>query len=66
MYHKCQRIIIAYSIYEIILEKKNEIKSQKRRKLYSPERRAKKYCAVAKSDTERKQEALPNLQGQGI
>lgn len=39
MCHKCQRIVIAHSIYETILEEKLDNKSQKRKKICFPERK---------------------------
>lgn len=54
MYHKCQRIVTAYSIYETIFFKKLDNTSQKRRKSCFPERgKKKKDHEVPRNDPER-------------
>lgn len=54
VYHKCQIIVIGYSVYEAILEKKPDNKSQKRRKLCFPERRDKSLVILQERSSRKK------------
>lgn len=62
---KCQRIVIAYDIYEAILEEKPDNKSRNRGNFAVP-REGKEYCDVARSDLERNPERFQNPEVKGM